>query len=200
MWNNKKQSKIRNPKSEILNLLIRRLSTVLFVLFIGCQTQQIIVSGTFTSPQKEYKVVLPKEGWSYQKQGIGEDLAMWKSAAGGDEKQVCRNGISSFAIISRRQEYDKLPLDVLQTHLFIGIKDRRILSKQNVTLSEQRALHTVLIGEVNGSEIKISSYVVARKGWVYDLVYWAQPHCFDEALDDFERMVRSFVFIKSSDE
>ncbi len=118
------------------------------------------------------------------RQEIGEDLALWNSGAG-----------AGLAVIPHRQERGNLPLDVLQTHLFIGIKHRRILSKHCVTLSEQRALHTVLIGEVNGSEIKISSYVLARDGWVYDLVYWAQPDCFDNALGDFERMVTSFVFI-----
>lgn len=174
--------------------MIRCLLVVFFILFVGCQTQQGIVNGTFTNPQKTYRVVLPKEGWSLLRQGMGEDLAMWNSGADGDGKQVPRTYPPSFAIISHRREYGKLPLDVLQTHLFIGIKHRKILSKQYVTLSEQKALHTILIGEVNGSEVKINSYVVTRNGWVYDLVYWAYPNHFDKALGDFEEMVRSFVF------
>ncbi len=165
--------------------LIRYFVVVFFILFSGCRAQQVIVSGTFTNPQKTYKVILPNEGWTYLRQGIGEDLALWNSGAG-----------AGLAVIPHRQERGNLPLDVLQTHLFIGIKHRRILSKQYVTLSEQRALHTILIGEVNSSEIKISSYVLARDGWVYDLVYWAQSDQFDSALDDFERLVASFAFIK----
>jgi hypothetical protein len=159
---------------------------VFFVLLVGCRTQQIIVSGTFTSPQKTYKVILPKEGWTHLRQGLGEDISMQNIGAGG----------ATFAVISHRKKYGNLSLDILQSHLFIGFKHRKILGKQYVTLSGQRASHTILIGEVNGSsEIKISSYVVARNGWVYDLVYWAQPDHFDNVLDDFEGMVRSFVFI-----
>lgn len=164
----------------------RCLIVVFFVLLAGCQTQQVIVNGTFTSPQKTYKVVLPGEGWVLLGQRMGEDLAMWNSDG---------EGWATFAIISRREEHGNLPLDILQTHLFIGIRHRKILSKQYVTLSTQRALHTILIGEVNGGEIKISSYVITRNGWVCDIVYWAQPEHFDGALDDFERMVKSFVFI-----
>ncbi len=164
--------------------MIIRLVGVFFLLFAGCRTQQVIVNGTFTSPQKTYKVVIPKKGWIHLRQGLGEDIAMQCLGAGG----------ATFAVISHRQKYGNLPLGVLQTHLFIGFKHRRILSKQHVTFSKWRALHTVLIGEVNGGEIKISSYVVVNNGWVYDMVYWAQPDNFDNSLSDFERLVESFTF------
>lgn len=167
-----------------------RISNFGFVIFLvllaGCQAQQVIVNGAFTNPQKLYKVVLPKEGWSYLQAGMGEDIAMYNSSAG---------GAATFAVISHRQEYDKLSLDVLQTHLFIGIKHRKILSKQYVTLSGHGALHTILIGEVNGSEIKMSAYVAVKDGWVYDLVYWSQPDYFDKALGDFESVVANFTLI-----
>lgn len=165
--------------------MIRCLIVVFFILFAGCRMQQVIVSGTFTSPQKTYRVILPKEGWTHLRQGLGEDIAMRNSSS----------GEAAFAVIAHRQKYGNLPLDVLQAHLFIGFKHRKILSKQYVALSKQRALHTVLIGEINGSEIKISSYVLERNGWVYDLVYWAPPYHFNNALGDFEEMVKSFVFI-----
>ena len=170
--------------------MIRCLIAVLFVLLAGCQTQQVIINGTFTNPQKAYKVVLPKEGWVSLRQGLGEDIAMQNLSAGG----------ATFAVISYRQKYSNLPLDILQAHLLIGIKHRKILAKEHVTLSKQRALHTILTGKANGDEVKISSYVVEKNGWVYDLVYWAHPEQFDGALDDFEKVIKSFVFIKSSDE
>lgn len=168
--------------------MTRCLSVVFFVLLAGCQTQQVIINGTFTNPQKAYKVVLPKDGWVSLRQGLGEDIAMQNPSAGG----------ATFAVISHRQKYSNLPLDILQAHLFIGIKHRKILTKEHVTLSKQGALHTILTGKVNGGEVKISSYVVEKNGWVYDLVYWARPEHFAGALDDFERMVKSFVFINGN--
>ncbi len=118
-----------------------------------------------------------------------EDITLW-------HKQ-CR---AMIAIISSGAEGKGLPVEVVSNHLFIGMKDRRIITKEHVTICNQVALHTTLECVMDDRQLKVESYSIKVGDTVYDLVCWASPDLFDCAKGDFEQMVKTFRFVANDNE
>lgn len=151
------------------------------LLFLGCQSLEekpVPLSKALGT----YRVTLPAAGWRPTEMD-GADIAMQHK-----EKPI------AFAIFSPSRLKESLPLDVLSLHLLLEIKDKKVLQKDYVTLDGQPAIHTVLEGRVEVERVRIESYVVARAGLVYDIVYWASPVYFQEFRKDFQEVVKSFSF------
>ena len=61
-----------------------------------------------------------------------------------------------------------------------------------VTIGNQKAMHTILTGEMDNQHVKIDSYVIRTKDHVYDLLYWSPSDSFEDVRSDFENAVKSF--------
>ncbi|MEK7775835.1 MAG: hypothetical protein AAB331_00475, partial [Planctomycetota bacterium] len=153
---------------------------VLAVLYgvIGCAPLEIN-DGAFSPPHQRYTVHVPEKGWEPMRVDK-EDIALW-------HKQ-CR---AMIAIISSGTEGKGLSVEVVNSHLFIGMKDKRMITKEHVTVCNQDALHTTLECVMDDWQLKVESYSIKAGDTVYDLVYWALPDLFDCARGDFEVVVKS---------
>ncbi len=158
------------------------IASYLLLVFIGCQSTQII-NNKFLNLHNSYKITLPDESWDKIKIS-NEDLAMRN-----------KENNATFAIISHPVDTNKATLETLYKQLFFGIKRKTILEKEYVNIDGQRVLHIVLIGELDTHKIKISAYIIKAKNLVHDIVYWSPPDKFDISLRDFEGVFKSFKFI-----
>ncbi len=154
----------------------------LILAFSGCQSIQI-VDNEYSNLQGFYKITLP--GGSWEKTKISNEcLVLWN-----------KENNANFTIISHPTGTNKATLDILYKQLFVGIKERNILKKQYVYIDSQRVLNIVLEGELDNLKLRISAYIIKTKGVICDIVYWSSPDKFDNSLDDFERVIKSFKFI-----
>lgn len=165
--------------------VIRWLAISSFIYMFGCSTIKI-KEGVFFPLHEKYTVNMPGKGWEPVKVGK-EDIALWH-----------KQHHAMITVISSDIENKGFSLEMLNRHLFIGIDDRKIISKENVLVDNQSALHTVLEGEMDNNKLKIDSYVIRVGDKVYDLVYWAPSDSFDKVKGDFENMIRSFQFTKTN--
>jgi hypothetical protein len=86
-------------------------------------------------------------------------------------------------------------LPILGRHLFIGLRDRRVLAQGLVALDGRQADHAVVEGRA-GEEapvVRIEAYVLKAGDCVYDLVYVAPPEAFPAWQPDFRAFVESFA-------
>ena len=128
----------------------------------------------------KYTLNITGNGWEPMKAGK-EDMALWN-----------KQSHAMMVFITSDLENKKYTLEILNTQLFIGLKGKKILSKDQITIDNQKAMHTILVGSVDNQQLKIDSYVIQAKGHVYDLVYWAPSDSFEDVRSDFENAVKSF--------
>ncbi len=152
-----------------------------FLCIFGCATVKIR-DDVFSPSGGKYTINISVKEWE-PVDADKADIALWN-------KQYK----AMFAIISSNIENKRLSLEMLRRHLFIGIADRKIVSKDSVLVDNQRALHTILEGEMDNCRLKIDAYVIRMGEKIYDLVCWAPSDSFDHIQGDFEDMIRSFHF------
>lgn len=138
--------------------------------------------------QRTYEVTLPASGWK-SLEIEGADVAM--------EHEVSPVTFAIF-IPSRMKKAAPggLPLAVLSTQLLLEIKDKKIISREYITLGGQSAIRTLLEGKVEGEKVRIEAYVLTKGEWVYDIIYWGRPEAFQAHHEDFRRVVESFRLIE----
>ena len=165
-----------------IKYVIRWLGVPCFVLTLGCAPLQV-KDGTLSPPHKNYTVTIPGKGWELVKAGK-EDVALW-------HKQYH----AMIAFISSDIENKELSLEMLNSQLFIGMKEKKVLRKESVIVDNQRAMHTIFMCEIDNYKFKVESYVIEFENKVYDLVYWAPSDSFDYVREDFKSIVKSFKFL-----
>jgi hypothetical protein len=86
-------------------------------------------------------------------------------------------------------------LPALARRLFIGLRARATLENGMTTVDGVPAAHTVIEAQVTGGDerMRVEAYVVKDERCVYDLVYVAPRHRFEERRADFLRFVDSFA-------
>ena len=99
------------------------------------------------------------------------------------------------AFISSDIENKKYSLEMLNSQLFIGMKNKKILLNEPMLVDNQKAMHTIFVCEIDNHKFKVDSYVIKFENKVYDLVYWAPSDSFDYAREDFENIIKSFKFL-----
>lgn len=161
------------------------LSISSFIFMIGCAPLQI-KKGIFSPPNKNYTIALPGIGKGWEPIRVDkEDIALWH-----------KQHKATIAVISSDIENKKLSLEMLNRHLFLGMTNKKIVSKDTVLVDKRSALHAILEGEMNTCPLKINSYVIKMGDKVYDLICWAPRDSFDYIQGDFENLVRSFQYTK----
>lgn len=149
---------------------------------LGCAQLQV-KDGTLSPPHKKYSVTLPGKDWEPIKTGK-EDVALWH-----------KQSYAMIAFISSDIENKKVSLKMLNNQFFIGMKNKKILLNEPILVDNQKAMHTILMCEIDTHKFKVESYVVKFENKVYDLVSWAPPDLFDYIRKDFENIIKSFKFL-----
>ncbi|HHT9111308.1 MAG TPA: hypothetical protein ACFYDZ_09150 [Candidatus Brocadiaceae bacterium] len=164
-------------KKDILQWL--GVSGILLSVLGGC-AQWSSGKRTISPLYKKYTLTVTGNGWEPVKAGK-EDMALWN-----------KQSHAMMAFITSDLENKKYTLEILNTQLFIGLKGKKILSMEPVTIGNQKAMHTILTGEMDNQHVKIDSYVIRTKDHVYDLLYWSPSDSFEDVRSDFENAVKSF--------
>jgi hypothetical protein len=84
---------------------------------------------------------------------------------------------------------------VLARHLQLGLRDRAVVTVEEVPVNGRLASHRVLEGRMRQSDerVRVESYTLKGDTCVYDLLYVAAPEVFDAWRGDFGRFVESFA-------
>ena len=165
-----------------IKYVIRWLGVPCFVLTLGCAPLQV-KDGTLSPPHKNYTVTIPGKGWELVKAGK-EDVAL-----------LHKQYHAMITFISSDIENKKYSLEMLNSQLFIGMKEKKVLRKESVIVDNQQAMHTIYVCEVDNHKFKVDSYVIKFGNKVYDLLYWAPSDSFDYVREDFKSIVKSFKFL-----
>ena len=150
-------------------------------LAVGCAGRRI-EDGLFRSP-KGYRVQLPGPDWVAAASGRA-DLEL-RHPGGGAAMMV--HAVCGPA--ARR------PPDVLERHLLLGLRERRVLEHGPATVGGLPARHLLLdaVAPPDPTPVRIEVHVVIGPECVYDLVYAAAPDRFARHRPAYRRLVSSFA-------
>lgn len=150
-------------------------------LAIGCAVRRI-EDGAFHS-SKGYRVRLPGPDWVVVESSPA-DLEL-RHAAGGAAMMVH----ASCGAAARR------PPAVLERHLLLGLRQRRVLEHGPATVGGLPATHLVVeaVAPPATAPVRMEVYVVTGPDCVYDLVYAADPDRFPGHRPAYRRLVASFT-------
>jgi hypothetical protein len=150
-------------------------------LTVGCAGRRI-EDGVFHSPTG-YRVQLPGPDWAVRRSGRA-DLEL-RHPAGGAAMMV--NAVCG--PIARRSP------EVLERHLLLGLRERRILEHGTAAVGGLPASHLVVeaVAPPDPARVRIEAYVVIGPECVYDLVYAAAPDRFALHRPAYRRLVGSFA-------
>jgi hypothetical protein len=147
-----------------------------------------VVDGIFVDEARGFKIPLLREGWR-QFEADGTDLA-FRAEPGG---QVA-------ALFVGCNSEQSIPLRILARRLFFGINAKRVIAQQPISLNGTEAVHTLLEGRLQDTEVMVSSYVAKDGECTYDLIYVAPPALFQDRLPEFERFVKGWVLTEKGSE
>lgn len=152
------------------------------VIAVGCAGKRI-ENGMFHS-RSGYRVVLPGPAWAVSDGGPAELELRHRSVPAGMLVNATCDGPAA-----RRD------LDVLARHVLIGLRDRRVLAADQVSLNGRQGGRTVVEGRSPDTRapVRVEAYVLRDGRCVYDLLYVAPPEAFDALRADFEEFVQSFT-------
>lgn len=150
-------------------------------LAVGCAGRRI-EDGVFHSP-KGYRVQLPGPDWSVARPSRA-DLELRRPAGGAAMMVHAACGPAA-----------RRPPAVLERHLLLGLRERRVLEHGEATVGGLPARHLLLeaIAPPDPAPVRIEAYVVIGPECVYDLVYAATPDRFPRHRADYRRLVSSFA-------
>src|SRR5690606_3292323 len=96
------------------------------------------------------------------------------------------------AVNAECEDHGDPSLAVLTNHLLIGFEDRVIRERESLQISGRGALRTRVAATLDGVPVEMELTVLKKDGCVYDLVYLAPPHRFEEHVSTYRRVVASF--------
>lgn len=157
-------------------------ATLTVAALAGCAGARI-EGGVFHSPAG-YRLTLPGPDWVPASDGRADlELRHRGAPAGMLANAACDAGVArrSMAVLTRQ--------------VLVGLRERVVVSRADVTLAGRPAAHTVVEGRMApaGERVRVEMYLVKDAGCVYDFLYVAPPGDFERWQADFHRFVESFV-------
>lgn len=154
---------------------------VLVILTLTACASRHIADGILVDEARGFRITVLRDGWQ-QFQAAGTELA-FRAEPGG---QIA-------ALLVSCEDAQPMTLRMLARRLFFGINPKRVVTQNVISLNGTEAVHTVLTGRLEESDVIISSYVATDGECAYDLVYVASPEAFQARVPEFERFVRSWI-------
>jgi hypothetical protein len=147
----------------------------------GCAGTRID-RGVFHS-SSGFRVTLPGPDWR-----IDADESAELALRHREEPAALAANATCEARVTRR------PLDLLERHLLLGLRDRRVVERDDVPVNGFAAAHAVVEGRMreSGERVRVEVYVLRGARCVYDLLYVAAPAAFDAERPVFRRFVETF--------
>ena len=147
----------------------------------GCAGKRI-EHGIFHSP-KGYRIAIPGNGWMVTPDSRA-DLELRRPPG--------RLGMLVNAACYPESLKSSLP--ILERHLLSGLRDRRVVTAEDVTVAGRPARHAVVEGRWRDEAVpvRVELYVMRDGRCVYDFLYAASPASFEAARPEFERFVETF--------
>ncbi|PWB80968.1 MAG: hypothetical protein C3F08_03065 [Candidatus Methylomirabilota bacterium] len=145
-----------------------------------------IVDGFLVDEALGFRIALLRDGWR-RLEVEGATLAFQAEPGG----QVA-------ALFVSCEERQPITLHVLAKRLFFGIRAKRVVTQNVISLSGTEAVHTVLTGRLEEADVMVSSYVARNGECAYDLVYVASPETFQDRLPEFERFVQGWTLTENT--
>ncbi len=149
-------------------------------LATGCSVRRI-EQGVYHSP-KGYRVTLPGPGWEVV------------DASRADLEVRRRDGAAGMVAHATCGDAARRSPSALVGALLAGLRDRRLLEREQVSLDGRPASHAVVEarGAPRSGPVRIETYTVVGERCVYDLLYAAPPDAFDTWRGDFRGFAASF--------
>lgn len=115
----------------------------------------------------------------------GGDLAFWNGKVE-----------ATITVNSTCKQKGKYSLKALSDPLVIGIADKRMVERSELSIDGERALESIYLGKLDNVSIKLSVVVLKKGSCVYDLTYASSPDNFDLGFGDFKEFVLQFKVLK----
>lgn len=156
-------------------------SVLAAMLVAGCAGTRID-EGVFHS-KKGYRVAMPGGDWTVASGGTA-DLTL--------KHRDGRSGIVVNAGCDGARTRGSLA--ILARHLLAGLRDRSVVTREDVSVNGTTARHAVIDGRAadTGEPVRVELYVMRDERCLYDFLYAAPPETFDARRADFERVVHGF--------
>jgi hypothetical protein len=90
--------------------------------------------------------------------------------------------------------YDDASLQVLTTHLYFDIRDKKTRWEKPFMLSGRGALRSVAEGKVDGVPIVLDTVVIKKDDCLFDFAMASEPDLYSKAAADFERFFKGFQY------
>ena len=85
------------------------------------------------------------------------------------------------------------PLPSVARHLFFGLRDTELRSREPVVLASAGGIHTRLIARLEEKPVEVDAVTLRHKACLYDFLYVAAPEYFAGGQKDFEAFVQSWT-------
>lgn len=115
----------------------------------------------------------------------GGDIAFWNGNVG-----------ATITVDSTCNQKGKYSLKALSEPLVIGIADKQMVERNELSIDGEKALESIYLGKLDNVSIKLSAVVLKKGSCVYDLTYASSPDNFDRGLGDFKEFVSRFKVLK----
>lgn len=128
---------------------------------------------------------------SYQ---IGELSDQWKRVKieGGDAAFLNESIGATITVDSTCNKKGKYSLKALSESLLIGIEDKTLIQRDELTVSGENALSSIYTGKLDGIPLKISAVVFKKGNCIYDFTYTSSPDNFSSGFGDFGEFISKF--------
>jgi hypothetical protein len=155
------------------------------LLAAGCGGRRI-EQGVFHAPQG-YRVRIPGPEWTVVDDSRADlQLRTRDGLAGMLVHATCEAGVA------------RRPADVLQRQLLLGLRERRLVERNAVTVAGRRGIRTMVesVGADDGARVRVETVTVTDGRCVYDLMYVSPVDVFTRRRADFDEFVASFVMAR----
>jgi hypothetical protein len=173
---------------------------VILIFFIACFSSCSIVkfaryyASADTPTGKLTGRVYKSKYTSYE---IGELSDDWKriKIEGGDLAFWSDKVRATITVNSTCNQKGRYSLKALSEPLVIGIADKQLVQRNELTVDGEKALEYIYLGKLDIASIKISAIVLKKVDCIYDLTYASAPNDFDGGFNEFKEFVSRFKVI-----
>jgi hypothetical protein len=88
-------------------------------------------------------------------------------------------------------------LPAVASHLFFGLQEKRIQSRERFHLHDAPGVLTRLRGDLDGAPVEVEAVTLRRGGCLYDFVYVAPPAAFTAGHAAFQAFVESWTPLRA---
>lgn len=137
--------------------------------------------GTYRDPQRGFSLRPPSAPWQPEDLD-GATLAFRLPALG-----------AGMGLRVDCESPEPGPLPSVSRHLFFGLRDMRVESRDSIVLGTVHGFRTRLIARLKDMPVEVDAVTLRHRACLYDFLYVAPPDQFAQGRKDFEAFFRSWM-------